>query len=177
MSDATDYEIQTSDGVLIDRERVAAVIAALQADCERWSAMYARKADELLAAKAELAMWKPMTMEEAEAALEEVISEPISDERIEAIVSKVTDPAYRPSEPEHVLLAGKVMQLKVELTTLTARLAEVEGERDNAIGTGLAVIRSAERRAEAAETRLKELEGEMEAHRRTYGSNLNLPRP
>ncbi len=146
----TTYEIQTSDGVAIDRDRVAAVIAALQADCERWSGLYARQADELAAVKAQL-----------------------KDVSMVADVGDMTIEAAR----KHI-------------TTLKARLAEVEGERNALQVTGgstnpfvlaekFARISdakfAAEQRAEAAERRVAELEGEMEAHRRTYGSNLNLP--
>lgn len=62
--------------------------------------------------KAELKMWKPMTPEEAEKALDEAVPIPISDEEIDRIVSKVTDPTYHPSEPEHVLMAAKIRQLR-----------------------------------------------------------------
>lgn len=64
--------------------------------------------------KSELAMWKPLSPAEAEAALEAAVAIPISDERINAIIERVTDPAYRPSEPEHVMLAAKVKQLIAE---------------------------------------------------------------
>lgn len=142
--------------------------------CENWSAQYARQADELVAAKGELAMWKPMTTEEAEAALAEVVSEPISDERIEAIVAKVTDPSYRPSEPEHVLLAGKVVQLKVELTELKSRLAETEGQlrqshhvccnyHERAVGecNCVSVMKGEVSRAESAEQRAEALQAQL----------------
>jgi hypothetical protein len=65
--------------------------------------------------KAELAMWKPMTPEEAEAALAAVEAEPLDEEEINAIVEKVTDPAYRPSEPEHVLMAAEIRRLRSQL--------------------------------------------------------------
>lgn len=64
---------------------------------------------------AELMLWKPMTPEEAEAAYDAAEAIPISDEEIEGIVSRVTDPTYRPSEPEHVKLAAKITQLQQEL--------------------------------------------------------------
>lgn len=75
----------------------------------------------IAALESELKMWKPMTPEEAEAAYEAAESVPISDDEINAIVSKVTDPLYRPSEPEHVLMAARIRQLESQVKELKQR--------------------------------------------------------
>jgi hypothetical protein len=77
---------------------------------------------ELEEARAELKLWKPLTPEEAEAALDEAEAIPISDEELNRIVALVTDPAYRPSEPEHVKLAAKVRQQARQLDEARERL-------------------------------------------------------
>lgn len=75
---------------------------------------------------AELATWKPMTPEEAEAALDAAVGIPISDEEIDRIVAKVTDPAYRPPESEHVLMAAKIEQLRAELAAKEIRWTDAK---------------------------------------------------
>jgi TnpA family transposase len=85
---------------------------------------------ERLALIKELKLWKPMTNEEAERALDEAAGIPISDEEINQLVERVTDPAYRPSEPEHVLLAAKVRQQR------DAIQAALEAYRDRDLSPG-----------------------------------------
>ncbi len=62
-------------------------------------------------ALAELKLWKPMTPEEAEAAFDEAVPMPIPDEKIAEMVARITDPSYRPTQPERVLMAARIQQL------------------------------------------------------------------
>ena len=75
--------------------------------------------------EAELKLWKPLTPEEADRAFEEAEAIPISDEEIEALVAKVTDPAYTPTIPESVKLAVRVSQLEAENATLLEQLGRL----------------------------------------------------
>lgn len=79
---------------------------------------------QLTDAEEELKLWKPMTYEEAEAAIDAAEAVPISQERIEQIVAQVTDPTYRPTEAEHVQLAVKVKLLRLQVDMLRASLQE-----------------------------------------------------
>lgn len=80
---------------------------------------------DLAYTKDELKFWKPMTPEEAEAALDAAIPEPISDEKIREIVNHVTDPSYRPTEPEHILMAAKIEQLHWQLAEANNSLSAI----------------------------------------------------
>lgn len=67
----------------------------------------------------ELRMWKPLSPEEAEVEMAKVVAEPISDEEIDLIVAKVTDPTFITTIPQHVLLTGKVQQLREQVAHQT----------------------------------------------------------
>lgn len=112
--------------------------AAMLRNCERfvdnrcqsggpWQS-YAELEAERDRLQAELKMWKPMTTEEAEAALEAAVPVPISDEEIAGIVERVTDPAYRPPESEYVLMAAKIRQQQQELDRLRATLDRIDSD-------------------------------------------------
>lgn len=119
---------------LIPASSVAALqaeVAQLKADYEKQrqficeerdsaTATIASRDAEIAALKSELAMWKPMTPEEAEAAYEAAEAMPISEEEINAIVAKVTDPTYRPTEPEHVLMVAEIRRLRTRVNELEA---------------------------------------------------------
>ena len=83
------------------------------------------KLDEL---ESELAIWKPLTPEEAEKAISEAEAVPISREQIERIMAKVRDPASRPPESEAVTMAAKIKQQSAELEQLKRLLAERDAE-------------------------------------------------
>jgi hypothetical protein len=87
----------------------------------------AEERSELERLRAEIKLWRPMTAEEAEAELDAIEAEPLDEAEIERIVAQVTDPTYRPTEPQHVLMAAKIRQL-------TAQLAAVAKERDGLRG-------------------------------------------
>lgn len=101
----TKREIRTT---IYDRDAISAALASIDS-----------LTAEVARLKEELKLWKPMTAEEAEKALDEAEAIPISDEEIADIMEKVRDPAFRPSEPEHVKLAAKVRQLQSQLAAVT----------------------------------------------------------
>jgi hypothetical protein len=83
----------------------------------------------------ELALWKPMTPEEAEKAYDEAEAVPMAPGEAEAIVEKmmasINDPLYRPTEPEYVQLVVEIRRLRKEnagLKLLHAIANHVEGD-------------------------------------------------
>lgn len=103
----------------------------------------AAQAKEIVSLKEELALWKPMTPEEAEAAYEAAESIPMQPEEIEARVNEIfarcEDPAYRPSEPEHIRMLQRVRFLErvnSELERKAARWDECERLSDAFTPTG-----------------------------------------
>jgi hypothetical protein len=110
------------DGIPDDIERTFEFIAHARTDIPHLLAHAAALAGENAALRDELKLWKPMTPEEAEAAYAEAEAVPFSDERIAEIVTKVTDPTYRPTEPERVQMAVKVSKLTGEVERLREAL-------------------------------------------------------
>lgn len=93
----------------------------------------AAQANEIAGLRDELALWKPMTPEEAEAAYEAAEAIPMEPGEIEARVNEIfarcEDPAYRPSEPEHIRILQRVRFLErvnSELERKAARWDECE---------------------------------------------------
>jgi hypothetical protein len=73
--------------------------------------------------KAELAIWKPLSPEEADAALAEVEAEgcdPLSEEQIERMVKQATDPTTRFTEPEHVRMLAEIRRRGNKIDRLRA---------------------------------------------------------
>lgn len=71
----------------------------------------------------ELAIWKPLTTEEAEAALAEFENvPPLSEEEAQRIVEKVTDPAYTMPNPERIRLIADNKKLRAEVERLKESL-------------------------------------------------------
>jgi len=108
--------------------------AAVLADADRYDRAYGRAiisevTDQMRAVVAELEgerakvkelqgelqLWKPMTPDEAERALNEAKAVPLSEERISEIVKRATDPAERVTNCEQAQLAVEVERMKVEL--------------------------------------------------------------
>lgn len=87
--------------------RLADYVLALVPEVKQLRAENARLRDEL-------ALWKPMTPEEADAALAEIEPIPISDEEIQRIVEYATDPANRPPQTHYTKLTAKVKQLTAQ---------------------------------------------------------------
>ena len=78
----------------------------------------------------ELAMWRPLTPEEAQKAYDEAVAEPMSDEEIKRIVKAAMDPAERVPNSEQMQLAVKVRELEARLKTAESDLAyEAEQHR------------------------------------------------
>ena len=77
--------------------------------------------------EAELAKWKPLTPEEAEKALDGMDAEPLSEERIAAIVKAATDPAYSPTNEERAILTVK------RIRELEAENAELRKDKERLI--------------------------------------------
>jgi hypothetical protein len=86
----------------VDIERMVAVIAGLEA---------------------ELALWKPLTPEEAEKALDEAVAVPLSEDRIRDIFAYATDPANAVDNKSSAAMA-------VRITELESRAAGLEAERE-----------------------------------------------
>lgn len=125
----------------------ASELATLQADCERWSREFARQADELVAVKREL-----------DAAVQH--HSHWTDKLIEAL-------------PDYARFSGDLLHsVLCAIEALKARLAEVEAERNCLMVTGgstnpfvvAEAIQRLKERAEAAEARVKELEGQIDAN-------------
>lgn len=74
---------------------------------------------DLAQAREELALWKPLTPAEAEAAFASAKAAPMTEEQIQRIVKRVTDPAERLTNPEEA-------QLHVRIADLTARCEAAE---------------------------------------------------
>ena len=68
----------------------------------------------------ELKLWKPLTQEEAERALEEAEAVPMTEAEIAEIVKRATDPAERVTNSEQAQLAAKVKQLRLRIAVLEA---------------------------------------------------------
>lgn len=66
----------------------------------------------------ELGIWKPLTPEQAEEALDAVIPSQITSERIREIIDKATDPAYSPPNSELVELAASNARMREVLFQL-----------------------------------------------------------
>lgn len=73
---------------------------------------------------AELALWKPLTPEEAEAELGKARAVPMSEEKIAEIVKRATDPAERISNSEQAQLAAEVERLKNQVENHCDRIAK-----------------------------------------------------
>lgn len=89
---------------------------------------------QLKAAEEELALWKPMTAEEAEAVFEAAEASPLSDEEIDRIVEQAMDPAYRPSNAEYAQMAVRIKRLEAQLAEARRELerwATVSSERNH----------------------------------------------
>lgn len=98
---------------------------------------------QLSEAKTELEMWKPLTPEEAEAAIATIEAEPLTyeeEQRIEQIVAEVTkngpDPTWRPPEPWYVQMAGYCRRLKSWLDAIRVAVAnEGQGDLEHMLAT------------------------------------------
>lgn len=89
----------------------------------------------------ELKLWKPLTPQEAEAALVEFENEPpLSEEDAKRIVERVTDPAYTMPNPERVQLSLDNQRLRQHIADLEAKAATA---RDEALREVRAAVASA----------------------------------
>lgn len=79
---------------------------------------------------AELKLWKPMTPEEAEAALDAAEGIPISDEEIERMVEFATNPANRLPESDQIMMAAKIKQLTTERDRLNEECSRLQSALD-----------------------------------------------
>lgn len=73
--------------------------------------------------RADLALWKPMTPAEAQAAYDAAEAVPMSDEECERIVKFATDPANRLNNEEETQLWVRVTKLNAEIRAKDAALA------------------------------------------------------
>lgn len=120
-----------------DAERIVACVNAC-AGMENPSSAIAELQAENARLREELAMWKPLTPEEATAALDAIDSgdcPAINDAEIERVMSLVSDPTYRPDNPTWVKLlhAKQAAEQRAERAELLVRLQN-QPERPLAIG-------------------------------------------
>lgn len=78
--------------------------------------------DLLIECRDELAMWKPMTPREAEKALAEAEAMPVSEEYIDEIIRRATDPATVIPNSEQARLAALVKRLELNLMAANNKL-------------------------------------------------------
>lgn len=101
-------------------DQAEALLAALKALGKKWNwdefmpldVYFDQGFDELMEARAELALWKPLTPAEAEMALNEAKAVPWSEDRIREIVTRATDPAEKLPNSHQAQLAAEVDRLK-----------------------------------------------------------------
>lgn len=72
--------------------------------------------------EAELTMWRPLTPEEAERALDEAEAVPLSEERIKDIVERALDPGERIPNSEQAQMAVRIRDLAQENKKLRAAI-------------------------------------------------------
>ena len=82
-----------------------------------------RMAEEILRLRAEVAKWKPLTHEEAQAAYDAAEAMPFSAEEIERVVAFATDPANRLPNDQQSLLVAEVRRCQ-------KYVAEMEEEKE-----------------------------------------------
>lgn len=75
--------------------------------------------------KAELSLWKPLSPDEAERALDEAEAVPMSDDAIAEIVKRATDPAEIVTNNEQAQLAIRVRTLEADLAALRLLAGEL----------------------------------------------------
>lgn len=81
--------------------------------------------DEIARLKAELKLWRPLTPEEAEQALDEAEAIPMSPEEIESLVRRATDPATICTNDEQAQMAAEIARLRAEVDELRGKLDRV----------------------------------------------------
>lgn len=84
--------------------------------------------DALQAAQRELALWRPLTPEEAQKAYDEAEAVPLSEEEVARIMEKVLDPAERITNSEEAQLAARCRKLERERDALRQRAEAAEQE-------------------------------------------------
>ena len=67
---------------------------------------------------AELDLWRPLTSEEAEKALAEADAEPASEEEIDELVRRVTDPATTVTNTEWAQMGAEIRRLRANVKLL-----------------------------------------------------------
>jgi hypothetical protein len=131
-------------------------LSELRATLREKDAELARLAGEVERLKDELAMWKPMTPEEAEAALDAVKdAPPISKEEIDRMVKFATDPANRLNNDEQTQIAAELSRLRQQVEGLRGlpeewrKKAIASQEEGHRINRTVKCITSAEERCYA----------------------------
>jgi hypothetical protein len=124
--------------------------------------------------KEELLLWKPLTREEAERAMEEAESIPMSDDAIAEIVKRATDPAETVTNSEQAQLAIRIRNLSSELAELRRVAGELAAALQKAIEfvipntTDLVKAYSGELSAEMVCQRIREQKAELQSVLASY---------
>ena len=84
----------------------------------------------------ELKLWRPLTPEEAEQALNDAQAVPISEEVFARILAKATDPAERVTNNEAAQMAARIAELEAALKPFADRSEECRRIADVVAGDG-----------------------------------------
>lgn len=89
-------------------------------------AFFKRAAAEIERLTAELYLWRPLTTEEAEKELSEAEAVPFSEERIQEILRRATDPAERIPNSEQAQLVARLAAVTAERDRLQDKVKQLE---------------------------------------------------
>lgn len=110
-----------------ERDEAHAATVQMRIDTLVELAEVCRERDE---ARAELDKWRPLTNEEAQKAYDEAEAVPLSQDEIDRILEKMTDPAVMVPNDEHAKMVAHIRKLMAHIAALEAEVTRLREERD-----------------------------------------------